>query len=743
VSSSNDWYVRHSRRLLQQRAAAGVIDTQVAQRLVERATFSADDAQRLRAIWALHAIGAINNKLRNQFLTDTSPYVRGWTIQLSLETSTGPVPADLHNSLVKMASDDDSPVVRLYLASALQRMPLEQRWPILEGLVSHAADANDHNLPLMYWYAAEPLADLDPERALAFGLSAGESIPLLREFMLRRIGSGDSKSSLASLVKGLGRADTDSLRLTFLQAIRTALQGQRKVSPPAEWAAVAESLANSESDDVRLQARALGVTFGDAAALRELRQAVTSTAASVAERRESLQALLDANDPELAATLQGLIAEPQLREAALRGLAQYADPQTPAAVLKAYASYSPVEKRAALATLCSRTEYGLALMQAIEQKQLPGTDLTADLVRQLQYLKSEELTARLTDVWGNVRETAADKAKLIEQYKALASTHHDADPAFGRAVFVKTCNRCHKLYGVGGEVGPDLTGSNRANLDYLLSNIVDPSAVMAKEYRQSIVVTDNGRVITGIVRSEDDKAVTIQTAEAVVIVPKGEIVERVASEVSMMPDDQLKPFSEQQITSLIAYLSGSGQSPILATPDNAALLFNGQDLTGWTGDTSLWSVENGELVGRTSGLKRNEFLVSDLAAGDFRLSMEVKLVDNAGNSGVQFRSQAEGASVKGYQADIGQGWWGKLYEEHGRALLWSESGEKHLKPGEWNRYEIVAEGSRIRTFLNGQPCVDLDDPPGARRGVFALQLHSGGPTEVRYRNLKLEVLGGP
>jgi hypothetical protein len=133
-------------------------------------------------------------------------------------------------------------------------------------------------------------------------------------------------------------------------------------------------------------------------------------------------------------------------------------------------------------------------------------------------------------------------------------------------------------------------------------------------------------------------------------------------------------------------------------------------------------------------------LISELAAENFRLSLEVKLVDNAGNSGIQFRSQTRAADVAGYQADIGADWWGKLYEEHGRALLWDKPADQYVKRGDWNQYVIRAEGPRIRTYLNGQPCVDLDDPAGARRGIFALQLHSGGKTEVRFRNLALEIL---
>ncbi len=208
----------------------------------------------------------------------------------------------------------------------------------------------------------------------------------------------------------------------------------------------------------------------------------------------------------------------------------------------------------------------------------------------------------------------------------------------------------------------------------------------------------------------------------------------------MMPDDLLKQHSPAEVRSLIAYLASASQVPMLATADNVKNLFNGTDLAGWTGDATLWSVEDGQIVGRTTGLKENEFLTSDMLVGDFRLRCQVQLVDNNGNSGIQFRSEVlPDGLVKGYQADIGAGWWGKLYEEHGRALLWPKSGESHVKPG-WNTYEILAQGDKIQTRINGQLCVDLDDPAGAKRGILALQLHSGGPTEVRFKDFEIELV---
>jgi hypothetical protein len=169
--------------------------------------------------------------------------------------------------------------------------------------------------------------------------------------------------------------------------------------------------------------------------------------------------------------------------------------------------------------------------------------------------------------------------------------------------------------------------------------------------------------------------------------------------------------------------------------------FNGKDLTGWDGDTALWKVENGEIVGRsTTGLKHNEFLKSQMILEDFRLVLKIKLTPNKENSGVQFRSERFGDyEMKGPQADAGEGWWGKLYEENGRALLWDKSGDNLVKKDDWNTYEIVAVGGKIRTAINGQISVDLEDPKISRKGVTALQMHAGGPLEVRFKDIKLEI----
>ncbi|MCI0333270.1 MAG: DUF1080 domain-containing protein [Planctomycetes bacterium] len=751
LAAKNDWFVRHARRVLQERAAAGKLDGGTRKQLADLAVRHFEPSRRLRAMWALHVTGGLPDDVVSKLLRDRDEYVRAWTVQLALDREE-PNLETLLPQFLAMAKGDPSPVVRLYLASAMQRAPLADRWRVLRGLVRRSGDAGDHNLPLMYWYAAEPLAEVDTERALEFALSCGDTMPLVREFLLRRIGGLKDNTGLAVLVRELDNSNDENVRLVILKSIRAGVAGQRRVKPPAEWTATYRKLTESNNKDVRSEATALGVFFGDEAAFDALRKTLESKNGDPVARHVALQVLLAAKDAGLAATLQSLLDEPELRNAAITGLASYDDPATPVKLLALYSSLSPPEKRAALGTLASRVPYGVAMLQSIAKDEIPRSDLPADLVRQLHNLKDDSINELLGKIWGQVRNTAADKAELIDQYRQLieetAKNEHNLQ--LGRAVFAKTCQQCHVLYGVGANIGPDLTGSNRADVEYLLSNMVDPSALIAHEYRPTVIYTVDGRVITGIVSREDEKSMTIRTATETVVLPQDELDNRELSETSMMPDDQLKQFSDEEFLALVAYLRGKAQVPMRATKDNAGLLFNGRDLAGWTGDSNLWTVENGEIVGRSPGLSHNTFLLSDLSASNFRLSFDVKLKDNVGNSGVQFRSEplwpaserpatAMFNEVRGYQADIGPTWWGKLYEENGRALLWDKSGEAHVKNGEWNRYEIEADGSRIRTWINGQPCVDLDDPNGKRTGIVALQLHAGEPTEVRFRNLQLEV----
>ncbi len=694
----NDWFVRHARRLLQERGAGEAARASLRKIVAD----NPDPTRKLRALWALHVTGGIDESL----LAHENEHVRAWAVQLLCEDGK---PRDL----AKLAADP-SPVVRLYVVSALQRLPPGSRWDALAAL-----KADDRTLALMMWYAAEPLATVDASRAL--------SLPTVFPFMVRRVAAAGSLDALAAVV------DRDPR--TVLQNLTLALRGQRKVDAPKGWDD-ATLLAHADPE-VRFLAAALSMKFGRASAVPTLLEIAKDAKAPAPRRTACLDALVESKDASVPALLFALLSDRAMRERALRGLAAFDDPKTPSEILAVYGSLGPDEKRAALGTLASRAPYARELLAAVKEKRVPAKDLHADVVRTMRAL-GDEIAKQAEEVWGVVASTPEDKEKEIARIKRLVQAKRGSNLSAGRATFARLCMQCHTLFGQGADLGPDITGSNRADLDYILENIVNPNAIIQNEYRTTRVDTKDGRVIVGILTASNDKTVTVRDANQTHVVARADIKLYKEGGLSIMPEDQLKGFEDDEVRDLIAYLASPQQVPMLATPHTVGRFFNGKDLAGWDGDAVLWKVEDGEIVGKTAGLKQNAFLVSHLLAGDFRLVCEVKLMPDAANSGIQFRSAAHAdGRVAGPQADIGKGWWGKLYEEEGRGTLWDRPGA--AKAGDWNLYEIVAVGSKVRTAINGKMCVDLDDPKLARSGVIALQIHSGGATDVRFRKFALEL----
>jgi putative heme-binding domain-containing protein len=554
--NKNEWWVRHARRALQERGP----NPKVHRALLKILDQNPDGGRKLRALWALHVTGGLTEPIALAQLRSADEYVRAWTVQLLAEDKH--VSAAALKEFVRLAREDASPVVRLYVASALQRIPPEDRWDAVEALDARAEDADDHNLPLMYWYAAEPLPANDLNRALRMAEAA--RIPRMLHFTVRRIAALGTPKAFAAITDSLNRAADDSRRLDILNGLSLALKGRRSVDMPAGWSAVEARLNESPGAEIRTLTQSLSLIFGSPGALAALHKTLVDETADLPSRGAAMESLLAARDGSLAAILQRLLGDPHLRAPALRGLATYDDPQTPAAILAVYQNLSPAERRDALNTLAARVGFAKALLASVARGAVPTKDLTADLVRQLRSLKDDELERQILRVWGISRDSTADKKAEIDKYKKIywLGGSSPGDSSRGRAVFTRTCQQCHTLFGVGGKVGPDLTGSNRADLDYILQNIVDPNAVIPNEYRASNLETKDGRSITAIITRQDDKSVTAVTANEVLVIPRDEIQSLTQSALSMMPEGLLQSLTDQEVRDLIYYLGRPAQVPL-------------------------------------------------------------------------------------------------------------------------------------------------------------------------------------
>jgi putative membrane-bound dehydrogenase-like protein len=553
----DEWHVRHARRLLQERAHAGKIGAGEQMALSEMFDQQQGPRRKLRVLWALYAVGALGKEGFEGLLDQPHEDLRGWGVRLLCDQV--PVPGDSVPKLAALAKAEGSASVRLAVASGMRKIPIKERWPVAEALAARAEDAADANIPLLVWYGIEPLVPDDPGRAAQLAEKA--RLPVVCQYVSRRLAEMGGKL-IEPLVRLLAATEDEAVRRDVLAGLYEAYQGRPGLSLPAGWEDVRRKLAKSETAEVREKVLLLSVLFGDKDAVAALRTTVGDARADETARRTALQTLVEAKAADLP-LLRGLLDDRALRGPAIRALAGFEDASVPRLILKHYAGLTESEKADAVATLASRRGYALALLDAMGQGKVDRRDLSAFTARQLLALNDSVLTEKLTRVWGAVRKPQ-DRSEQLYRYLAVAAPDalKKADRAHGRQVFAKTCATCHTLFGEGTKIGPDLTGSQRANPEYVLTKVLDPSAVVAQDYQVTVVTTKGGRTLTGLVKEEDARTLLLQTQNEQIRVAKEDIDERAKSPTSMMPEGLLAPLSDAEVRDLIAYLAGAEQVPL-------------------------------------------------------------------------------------------------------------------------------------------------------------------------------------
>lgn len=556
----NDWFVRHARRILAERARAGLPMKDARQQLMEMYESHPDVTRKLRALWALNSSGGLTEKWLLSQLSHKNEHVRSWVVRLLCDTS-----APSRGAIAqfkRMATDDKSGLVRLYLAAMLQRMPVKDRFPIASVLAAHAEDVKDRFQPLMLWYALEP--GVLANRTVALTLAGRAKMPKLRTLIIRRITEGGKESGLNDIIRQLKVAQSPGVQKDILQGMAIGLRGQKQVRMPLGWKEVYPKLSGQKDAELRHLAQSMALTFGDRSVAKELRSIVADRKAPARARTMALKALVRHRVKGLESLLCDLIKDNAIRRDAIGALAAVSSEAAPDAILKAYPSLSGAEKETAIATLASRPSYAMALLQAMENGTVPPRDLSVFAARQIQDLRKKEITAQLQKVWGHLRPAPQAKKQQIEQWKRRLGPEVVARGrlAQGRLVFEKTCAQCHSLYGNGKTIGPDLTGSNRADLHYVLENVIDPGAIIGRDYRLNNIYTGSGRLIAGIITEETDNALTVQTATEQITLSKADIEERNESNVSMMPEGIFEKLTFEQVRDLIRYLQTREQVPL-------------------------------------------------------------------------------------------------------------------------------------------------------------------------------------
>lgn len=554
----DEWYVRQARRLLAERNHAGtILSAQVATLL----RGPQGGVAGIRELLARNAAGMADPK---GLVADGDPkrqrneHIRHWSIRLLADQPAlgRPLIGELLNSL----RNEQSHLVRLAYASLLQKLPLEDRWSFIERL----RQRSDPMLDLLCWYGLEPAVTSNPQLAVENLLDRVDN-PLLLRLMSRRVVEmiEEHPDSLYSLLESLKIADNDLIRVDMLRGLDEGLRGWRRAPKPSNWDKVSAELAKSDNAEIKTLTTKLGVLFGDGRAVEEVKKLVDDEHADAASRISALKTLVTDKGNDLLPLLKKLASDRLLAEVAIRGLAGYSDAEIPALIIGNYPRLRPEAQAAAIDTLVSRPEYAAALLAAVEAKQLAARDISAFHARQIRGFEKVELNQMLAKVWGEVRTSSADKEQQMKAWKEkLTPTLGQANLSAGRQLFAKTCASCHVLYGEGKSAGPDLTGGNRRNLDYLLENLLDPSGLVAANFRMTVFQLADGQTLSGVIIEQTDKTLTIQTQQERVTIPKSDVERTKTSNLSLMPDGQLTPLSADQVRDLIGYLMSSEQVPL-------------------------------------------------------------------------------------------------------------------------------------------------------------------------------------
>jgi putative heme-binding domain-containing protein len=450
-------------------------------------------------------------------------------------------------TFARLAQSDPSPVVRLYLATAIQRLSPEFAWPVIEGLASHAEDHDDHNIPKMIWFGLEPLVLGSIDSAVR--LATSTDIPLLSRHVARRLAAA---GQFEMLLKAIATTETGR-REAMLLGLRDAIDGRSDMQPPPAWMEVRDQLVAAGGRPAEL-AIDLSQQFGDATALVALENVIDDPAATAARRGQAIATLAGRKAPMLGHRLVHLLDDTAVRREAIRAAAAYDDPAIAAELIDRYAAFSDDERREAVHSLAARSTHGRLLTEAIGSGRIPRQDVPAQLARQLQRI----VGPTFVDVWGPVDLLPADKEAAYEKYRELLTDAaiEKGDLTNGQAVYSRVCASCHRLHGSGGEIGPELTGANRGNLEYLLGNILTPSAVIQDAYRMQVVLLDDGRVYSGIPAEENEHQLRLRVANQPepVTISVAEIESREIASTSLMPEGLLANLSDAEVVDLIRYL---------------------------------------------------------------------------------------------------------------------------------------------------------------------------------------------
>ncbi|WP_345327333.1 PVC-type heme-binding CxxCH protein [Novipirellula rosea] len=548
-SHENKWVRQRAALELGWRGDASVVDDLV--KLV-------DDSASLEALWALNLLGKLDHALATRWLSHSDPHIRRWVVRLLGDRH------EDHHGLAAMAATEPDVQVRSQLAATAKRLSADVGLSIVSALLRHDDDANDPHMPLMNWWAIEAHVDSWPAIESMFADESLWSTTMVKQTILKRLvqryASAGGAEDFEHCGKLIAMAPDDASRGELIQGIDLAFQGRAIPKLPVSLdKALADYKASIGQSDLILSLRR-----GDAAAIDEAIKLLSSPQSDLPLAIEVANVFGEVHHAAAAKSLLALAtgsrtSEPALQRVAIASLRQYDTASIAGTLLASFGNRISEEhglRAAACRTLASRPAWAKQLLTELTQWRVKREHIPYDVVQQLRSYDDPEIAKQVEVVFGPISATATPEqiAQTKRLREMLAAERGDADA--GKEIFTKACGGCHQLFGEGGKTGPPLDGYERGKVGFWVDSIVLPNLEIREGYQSYLVLTEDGRVINGIIAEQTPTTVTLRNADnQTTTIARDEIETLKALPTSLMPTDLLKKMSDTQIRDLYAYLS--------------------------------------------------------------------------------------------------------------------------------------------------------------------------------------------
>lgn len=555
----NSWYARRARRILAERS-----DTAVLPKLKKIVEASDNDQLVLEALWALHGSGGFDEKVARHTLQHRSAPVRSWTVRLLGDSRD--VSWEISVQLAELAQSEPSPVVRSQLASTCRRLPVKKALPILRQLLLREEDLDDPHIPLLLWWALESKS-LSAQSQLVDSLTTPQAwqAPLIRQVILgrlmRRYASEATEQTLQACAQLMVAAPGESDRQMLIGALDEGLGGGQLERVPEAFSHMVAKLIDlaTSTDPQRLRLALRCEIPGADGRIVEIamdRKTLTPTRVAMVE------ILGQMGPPDCVPSLLSLLEwdeQHDVEVAAVKALARFDHDRIPARILMEYPRFSPKLKTLCRQTLFTRQDWALRFLDKVEEGAFDAEVTAVEELRRLAVFENEAINAIVKKHWGRItrgtpEEKLADVRRFNNDLRAFPG-----DLKSGGAVYKEHCAKCHKLFDDGEDIGPDLTSANRKDRQYMLTSIVDPSSYIRAEYLSVQLITDDGRIVTGLITEETPTTITLMDSQnESTTIARDNIDELAMSEISQMPEGLLQLLKPQELRDLVAYLEGDG-----------------------------------------------------------------------------------------------------------------------------------------------------------------------------------------